>query len=292
MGHSVPPIPESLRENLAYGLGPAEAERWLGQAVQHAEELFVSWDLTPQQVLAGGSESLCVKCEGPDGSPLVLKLPASLSGGETEIAALRVWGGDGAARLLRAEPGLSAMLMNFLGRVGEGTYTLAEVLDLADRLHEADLASHDFPSVEANVARRLVWAAERFAEPGGEAAAADLAVAEKLLGHLLYGGDRHVLLHGDLQPKNLIVSDQGLAVVDPMPAVGPAVFDTAFWIVKCAESHPLATCQSAVLALRPDLDADALQRWCWALAVVESRPYLGPANVRRTEYIEQFRDRH
>lgn len=291
MGHSVPAIPESLRENLAYGLGPAEAERWLDHAVERAEELFASWDLTPRQVLAGGSESLCVKCDGVDGSPLVLKLPASMSSGATEIAALRVWGGDGAARVVREEPSLSAMLMNFLGWVGEGTFTLAEVLDLADRLHEADVASYDFPSVEANVARRLAWAAERFAGAGNEAAAADLVKAEKLLGELLYGEDRQVLLHGDLQPKNLIVSDHGLAVVDPMPAVGPAVFDLAFWIVKCVEDHPMGDCRSAVLSLRPDLDADALQRWCWALAVLESRPYLGPANARREQYIQEFRDR-
>lgn len=289
MGHSVPPIPESLRENLAYGLGEVEAERWLRHAVGRAEELFEAWDLVPQQVLSGGSESLCVKCEGPDGDS-VLKLPASVTSGAAEVAALRAWAGDGAARVLREEPGESAMLMNWLGWVGEGDFTVAEVLDLADRLHAADPSAYAFPAVETNLARRRAWAGERFAEAGDEQARADVDVAEKILAELLYDADRPVLLHGDLQPKNVIVSDEGLAVVDPMPALGPAVFDLAFWVVKCSQAHPLPQCQEEVLALRPDVDGEALQRWAWCLAVLESRPYLGEANRWRTQFIDSVRD--
>lgn len=291
MGHSVPPVPESLRENLAYGLGDAEARRWLGHAVERAEELLERWDLVPQMVLTGGSESLCVKCEGPDGSPQVLKLPASLPGGAAEIAALRAWDGNGAARVLRADPAQSAMLMNFVGWAGEGAFTPAEVLDVADRLHAADASSYCFPTVDGNVARRVAWAGDRFAEPGLEAAQDDLAVAEKVLADLLSTDEPQVLLHGDLQPKNLIVSDDGLTVVDPLPAVGPAIFDIAFWVVKCTQDHPLTSCQDEVLALRPGIDAVALGRWCWALAVLENRPYLAGRNAHRQDFIDSHRER-
>lgn len=291
MGHAVPAIPDSLRENLAYGLGAAEAERWLAVAVERAEELFDAWDLEPEQVLAGGSESLCVKCTGPDGDT-VLKLPASVSGGAGEIAALRAWDGNGAPRVLRDEPEHSAMLMPFLGWVGEGTYTLPQVLDLADRLHSADPTGYDFPSLAANLDRRVEWARDRFAEVADEEALADVARAEKILDAIAgeLADTDPVLLHGDLQPKNFIVSDAGLSVVDPLPAVGPALFDIALYVVKCVDDHALTTCQDEVLALRPDLDADLLRRWCWALAVLESRPYLGDLNARRVEYIRQFRD--
>lgn len=291
MGYSVPPIPASLRENLAYGLGEVEAQRWLEHAVERAEELFDRWDLVPEEVLTGGSESLCVKCQGPDGSAQVLKLPASLPGGAAEIAALRAWRGDGAARVLRQDPAQSAMLMNFLGWVGMGSFTLDEVLDLADRLHVADPSSYDFPPVDANVARRVTWAEDRFAEAGLEAAQADLVVAQKVLADLLFTDGPQVLLHGDLQPKNLIVSDDGLAVVDPLPAVGPAVFDVAFWVVKCTDGHSLTSCQADVLALRPQLDPVALERWCWALAVLEHRPYLAERNAQRQDYIDSHRER-
>lgn len=292
VGHAVPVIPDSLRENLAYGLGEAEAERWLADAVERAQELFDAWELEPEQVLSGGSESLCVKCTGPDGDT-VLKLPASVPGGADEIAALRAWRGDGAARVLREEPEHSVMLMDFLGWVGQGRYTLPEVLELADRLHRPGATSYPFPTLEPNLARRVAWARDRFSEVADDEALADVDVAEKVLADLVDGhaDDDPVLLHGDLQPKNLIVSDVGLVVVDPLPAVGPALFDVALYVVKCPRDHALTSCQDEVLALRPDLDAERLQRWCWALAVLESRPYLGDLNVRRVEYIRQFRDR-
>lgn len=292
MGHAVPAIPDSLRENLAYGLGEAEAEVWLADAVRRAEALFDAWALEPEQVLTGGSESLCVKCTGHDGDT-VLKLPASVPGGAAEIAALRAWDGDGAARVVRDEPSQSAMLMNFVGWVGEGSYSLAAVLDLADTLHAADRAAYAFPPLEANLARRIAWARDRFQEVEDDEALADVDQAEKLLADLageLDDGDP-VLLHGDLQPKNFIVGDDGgLVIVDPLPAIGPALFDVALYVVKCRADHPLTTCQQEVLALRPGLDADRLRRWCWALAVLESRPYLGDLNARRVEYIRLFRD--
>ena len=292
MGHAVPAIPDSLRENLAYGLGEAEAERWLADAIGRAEALFDAWGLEPEQVLSGGSESLCVKCTGELGDT-VLKLPASVPGGAAELAALHAWDGDGAAPVLREDPSQSAMLMVFLGWVGRGSYALSEVLDLADRLHDADVASYAFPALQANLARRVAWARERFAEVGDDEGLADVDTAEKVLGQIVdeLADTDPVLLHGDLQPKNFIVSDDGLAVVDPLPAVGPALFDIALYVVKCPRDHALTDCMDEVLALRPQLDPDLLRRWCWALAVLESRPYLGDLNARRVEYIRAFRDR-
>lgn len=287
MGSSVPPIPDSLRENLAYGLGEAESERWLAYAVTRAQALFEAWELLPEQVLAGGSESLCVKCTGSDGAT-VLKIPANLSSGAAEVAALRAWAGNGAARVLRTDPVDNAMLMNFLGWVGVGRFTAADVLDLADRLHGADPSGHGFGSVARNLDRRIAWAEERFSGADHERARADVAVAEKLLGELMHDDER-VLLHGDLQPKNLIVSDHGLTVVDPMPALGPALFDVALWLVKCSDDHVLAELQAEILRLRPTLDPDRLLRWSWSLAVLESRPYLGRKNQHRESFIEQHR---
>lgn len=290
MGCSVPPIPDSLRENLAYGLGREASERWLEHAAARAEELFEAWGLVPDQVLSGGSESLCVKCGGPDGET-VLKIPASIAGGAAEVAALRAWSGDGAARVLRSDPVDNAMLMNFLGWVGAGSYTTAEVVDLADRLHRADTTGHAFPSVDANLARRIGWAADRFAEPGHDRAQADLVLVEKVLSELVYDEGEPVLVHGDLQPKNLIVSDHGLTVVDPLPALGPALFDVAMWLVKGGGERSVSDCLAEVLRLRPDLDADALQRWAWCLAVLESRPYLGARNRHRERFVEDLRSR-
>jgi streptomycin 6-kinase len=290
MDLDIPPIPASLIENLSFTLGEAEALAWLDRAVVHARALADAWQLRPVEVLSGGSMSLCVRCTGAEGEELVLKVPANVEAGAVEIAALRAWAGNGAARLLRDDPGTSAMLMNYLGRVGEGGYGVDDVVGLAERLHAGDPAGHPFDTVAGNLERRIGWAAERFSLDDYARHRDDLALAEKLVEELVHAESRHVLLHGDLQAKNLIVSGSDLTAVDPMPVLGPALFDVAFWIAKSVHAHPTVRYVERVASLRPDLDAAALLAWTWALAVLENRPYITAGAEQRQQFIDELRE--
>lgn len=286
----LPPVPDSLRENLAFVLGAERAESWLVGAVERARRLVREWRLTPREVLTGGSFSLCLRCRDEEGAETVLKVPASPEDGAAEIAALRAWSGEGAARVLRTEPESSSMLMNFLGRVGEGDYGLPDIVDLAERLHRGAPEGFAFAEVHDNLDRRVDWARERFAKSGYEHHLDDLRHAEKLVAELATGDGDRVLLHGDLQAKNLIVSDGELVAVDPMPVVGPPLFDIAFWIAKSDHERPTRTYVDQVGRLRPGIDADALLRWTWALAVLENRPYLQRGTAARQEFIDEVRE--
>lgn len=289
MDDDLPPIPDSLVENLAFNLGEAAAVTWLEGAVLRARVLCREWELRPLQVLSGGSMSLCIKCAGTDGELLVLKIPAGLDGGAAEIAALRAWNGNGAARVIRTDRPTSAMLMNYLGEVGQGGYGLEDIVDLAERLHEGDPAGFPFGTVDDNLTRRIDWATDRFREDGYERHKGDLALAEKLVVDLVFTHDSPVLLHGDLQAKNLILSGDELTAVDPLPVLGPAIFDVAFWIAKSVHQHPTLFYVKRVAELRPALDVDALLRWTWALAVLENRPYIESGAVQRQEFIDGLR---
>jgi streptomycin 6-kinase len=289
MDNDLPPIPDSLVENLAFNLGAAAAATWLEGAVLRARVLCQEWELRPLQVLSGGSMSLCIKCAGPGGELLVLKIPASLDGGAAEIAALRAWGGNGAARVIRTDRATCAVLMNYLGEVGQGGYGLEDIVDLAERLHQGDPGGYDFGTVDDNLTRRINWATDRFQEDGYERHKGDLALAEKLVVDLVFTDDRPVLLHGDLQAKNLILSGDELTAVDPLPVLGPAIFDVAFWIAKSVHQHPTLFYVKRVAELRPELDVDALLRWTWALAVLENRPYIEAGAVQRQEFIDGLR---
>ena len=286
----LPPVPDSLRENLAFVLGAERAETGLVGAVECARRLVQDWRLAPREVLTGGSFSLCLKCLDEDGTETVLKVPASPADGSAEIAALQAWSGGGAARVLRTDPETSSMLMNFLGRVGEGGYGLADIVDLAERLHRGRPGGFEVPEVHDNLDRRVDWARDRFAEDGYEHHLDDLRNAEKLVAELSTRVTDQVLLHGDLQAKNLILSDGELVAVDPMPVVGPALFDIAFWIAKSDHARPTRTYVDEVSRLRPELDGEALLRWTWALAVLENRPYLQRGAVARQEFIDEVRD--
>jgi len=286
----LPPVPDSLRENLAFVLGAERAETWLAGAVECARRLVRDWRLTPHEVLTGGSFSLCLRCVDGDGAATVLKVPASAEDGAAEIAALRAWSGDGAARVLRTDPESASLLMDFLGHVGEGVYGLADVVDLTERLHRGQLQGFAFPEIRDNLDRRVDWARGRFAEDGYAHHLDDLRNAEKLVAELSTATGERVLLHGDLQAKNLIVSDGELVAVDPMPVVGPALFDIAFWIAKSDHLRPTRTYVDEVSWLCPGLDGDALLRWTWALAVLENRPYLQRGAAARQQFIDEVRD--
>lgn len=291
MGNNLlPPVPDSLRENLAFVLGAERAETWLAGAVECARRLVEEWRLTPREVLTGGSFSLCLRCEDEHGAETVLKVPADPAQGAAEIAALQAWSGDGAAQVLRTDPESSAMLMNFLGRVGQGGYGLADIVDLAERLHRGTADGFDFAEVGDNLDRRVDWARDRFAEDGYAHHLDDLRNAEKLVAELASAAGDRVLLHGDLQAKNLILCQDELVAVDPMPVVGPALFDIAFWIAKSDHARPMRSYVDEVSRLRPELDGEALLRWTWALAVLENRPYLQRGAAARQEFIDEVRE--
>jgi streptomycin 6-kinase len=285
----LPPVPDSLRENLSFVMGAERADAWLVGAVDRARRLVQAWRLKPLEVLTGGSFSLCLRCVDDVGAETVLKVPAGVAEGAAEIAALRAWGGDGAAEVLRTDPESSAMLMNFLGHVGDGEYGLVDIVDLTERLHRAPRDGFGFGAVDDNLDRRVTWARERFAEDGYGHHLEDLYTAQRLVAGLLDGSDERVLLHGDLQAKNLIVSGEGLRAVDPMPVLGPALFDIAFWIAKSDHARPTQEYVDEVARLRPGLDRAALLAWTWALAVLENRPYLRRGAVARQEFIDDVR---
>ena len=113
---------------------------------------------------------------------------------------------------------------------------------------------------------------------------------EDLATEVSYEETAFLLLHGDLQAKNLIVSRGELVAVDPMPVVGPALFDIAFWIAKSDHARSTRTYVDEVSRLRPGLDGDALLRWTWALAVLEYRPYLQRGAAARQQFIDEVRE--
>jgi streptomycin 6-kinase len=106
---------------------------------------------------------------------------------------------------------------------------------------------------------------------------------------LVFTEEQQVLLHGDLQAKNLILSGTELTAVDPLPVLGPALFDVAFWIAKSVHPEPMLHYVDRVARLRPSLDAQALLCWTWALAVLENRPYVAVGAQRRQEFIDGLR---
>ena len=78
-----------------------------------------------------------------------------------------------------------------------------------------------------------------------------------------------MLLHGDLNPTNVLRSDRGWLAIDPKPMVGDPAFDAARLVLQLAPEEgpdPVtalgARCQRAGAAL--GVTSSAVARWCVA----------------------------
>jgi streptomycin 6-kinase len=82
-----------------------------------------------------------------------------------------------------------------------------------------------------------------------------------------------VLLHGDLNPTNLLAADRApWLAIDPKPMVGDPAYDGARLVLQpdpCATDDPARTARDRleIVASTMGLDPDALLEWCLVDAV-------------------------
>jgi hypothetical protein len=125
-------VPDGLCRTVTAWFGD-DGRRWCDAAPAVVERLIDTWELRPGVLLHGATHALVLACVRADGSPAVLKLPFVDNENRTEAEALRLYDGDGAARLLDHDPACGALLLE---RLMPGT----PLLDLPDRARALDIA--------------------------------------------------------------------------------------------------------------------------------------------------------
>jgi streptomycin 6-kinase len=93
--------------------GPAWAQ-WVDDLDSLTRRQLVQWELRPDGTAAHGSGALILPVRSSEGSAAILKISFPDSESEHEHLVLRRWGGDGAVRLLRADPRHRAVLLERL----------------------------------------------------------------------------------------------------------------------------------------------------------------------------------
>jgi streptomycin 6-kinase len=196
--------------------------------VQAARDCIEEWHLTPEAELAQGDSSVVLAVRTEDGLPAVLKVGASATS-EHEHLALRRWNGDGAVRLLRADPRRRALLLERLS--GDDLTRLDDVAaceivaNLYRRIHVpalpqlstlsscVDRWTADLGTLPRNapIPRRLVEQAISI----GRDVAADPATTGSLV-------------HGDLHYAKVLAADrEPWLVIGPEPLNGDPHYELA-----------------------------------------------------------------
>lgn len=216
--------------------GPSGAD-WLEALPGRIAELLEEWRLEPSGAPRHGACALVLPVAGPQLSAgAVLKLGWPHAESAVEHLALRRWGGDGAVRLLRADPARGALLLERLA-----DEDLAELWDedacevvagLCRRLHVAPIPQ---------APRLSAWARRQDAglealqgrRDGPRLPPRMVAHARALIRELAADpGCDAVLLHGDLHYGNVLRRGSDWVAIDPKPMAGHPAFEVLPMLVN------------------------------------------------------------
>lgn len=209
-----------------------DGETWLRTLPRLVREALDRWQLTRDdgEPLRSGCTALVVPVRRPQGDPGMLKVGWPHHEADTEHLALRAWKGDGAVRLLAADPASATLLLERLdpdrdlttGSVLDTTVEVGRVLRTLDRpappwapplsaeldrLRAAVSHALDVPAVAHRFPRRM------------------LQESRALAADLLAEGPAVLdtrLVHGDLHQANVLWRPEpaGWVAIDPKPVAG------------------------------------------------------------------------
>jgi streptomycin 6-kinase len=262
-------------------MSDSKAESQLGLS-ERVAALVARWGLALEGRFPdtpGGLGNFVASARRANGTRAVLKVSPHLAETPAEIAALRMFGGRGAARLLEAEPDLGGLLLE---RIEPGTM-LAETSafddDAATRI-AADLLRKLWHPAEATdgLVGLESWCAayarnRDVLSRGVPGFSAELFQrADAVRAELLASIDDPVLLHGDLHHFNILRSDRdGWLAIDPKGLIGERCFDVCQFLLN-PEPMPASVNRRRldIFCTELQLDPQRTKQWCLVHAVLNA----------------------
>lgn len=257
-------ITDEFRQRIPSVFGD-EGVVWLERLPGIVAECAERWELTVELPF-DLSYNYVAPATRIDGTPVVLKVGCPNSELDTELAALRLLGGDGVCRLLEADPERGALLLE---RVLPGTPLAALVTEdderataiaigLMQRLWRPAPAEHPFPTV-ADWARGLAEHRERFDGGTGPLPTRLFEEAEECFAWLLSTTTDPQLLHGDLHHDNILSATRApWLIIDPKGIVGDPGYDLGAFLYNPIHSLLELPDPAYVIARRVDQLAEGL----------------------------------
>lgn len=272
-------LPPVLASNILSAFG-ARGEAWLEALPHLLEQTSQRWNLTLSPAFEALSYNYVCPVRCADGSEAVLKLGVPDPELTSEIAALQLYAGRGAARLLQADAEKGALLLERLrpGRM------LAEIED-DDRATEIGaevmralwrpaLSENQFLTIEG-------WAAglkkipERY--PQGSPLPRELVdLANGLFAELLPSQTARMVLHGDFHHYNVLSSGSGWLAIDPKGLLAEPEYEVTsflrnpFDLVERPDALRVTERRIAILCERLGFDRKRVRQWAIAHAVLSA----------------------
>lgn len=233
------------------GAGSTQAgAAWVAALPDLVARAVERWQLRLGQPFGVGTASWTAPGTLPDGTPVVLKLGFPHDEARYEAMALALWRGSAAVELLAHDADDWALLLR---RAHPGTPLLTDpappearidaCLGVLANLHLAPIADVGVPLLRDVCTRWVATASERAARwapvLGDRSGLVALGI-DALRGFADDDDAPTVLLHGDLNPGNLILDDPGTPhwlAIDPKPMIGDPAYE--LWPVISQIDDPM-----------------------------------------------------
>ena len=234
-------LPDALVRNLR-DIHP-HADVWLADLddlIRHCEK---RWQVRVTGLVPDLSYNVVAFAEGVDGAPYILKLSPPNAEFSQEVAALKLYDGDGICRLIDADDAAGAMLLERL-EPGVSLWRIdvrnAREDDLATRAAATLMPQLWRPVPDPRPFRTLEsWSRSlprylnAYPNGGGPLPHPLLERAYDLLTDLLAHSDEGVLLHTDFHHGNIVsATRQPHLAIDPKGIVGPRGYDVGSFLVN------------------------------------------------------------
>ncbi|HZQ34420.1 MAG TPA: aminoglycoside phosphotransferase family protein [Dehalococcoidia bacterium] len=278
--------PAFLEKNLA---DPA----WLAALPALLTELAERWAIRVGTHVPGIIYNYVAPATRADGTRCILKVSRHVDETRNEIAALQLWNGEGAARLIAAEPERGALLLE---RLQPGTMLTAvaeERDDTATRIAASVLRRLWRPARAGDGLRPLAsWLGaydrnrDALARGAGGFPAALFQRADALCDDLLASTSEDTVLHGDLHHFNVLLhrprqagrraalpEDEQWLAIDPKGLAGDRCFDVCqFFRNPLPRGVPLAviTRRLNIFCHELALERRRVKDWCLVHAVLDA----------------------
>lgn len=221
--------------------------------------------------------SYVAPCVRGDGERVVLKLAFPNQELTTEIAALKLFDGRGAIRLLDADEESGALVLEHpqpgasLAEMADDEEATVAAASVMRRLWRPAPAVHPFPTV-ADWHAGFDKLRQRFDGGTGPLPTTLVRTAERLSSELIGSTAEVALLHGDLHHGNILSAQrEPWLAIDPKGVVGEPAYETSALLLNpfsrvLRAPQPAALMSRRLRVLSEELGVDRERLRCWGLA--------------------------
>lgn len=252
---------------------------WLRGLPDLVDNLAARWKLTLGPPFAAVRLNYVVPAWRENGTPCVFKVSRYVDETRNEIAALQLWDGDGAARLLEVDADLGALLIE---RVEPGTMLteVAEKDDAAATLIAADVARRLWRlAPESSGLRSLEsWCdaykrnREALLRGDGGFPPSVFQRADAMRRDLLASTETPTVLHGDLHHFNILRATRApWLAIDPKGLVGDRCFDVCQFFRNPNDGPTEVNRRRLdIFCSELGLDRERTKAWCYVHAILDA----------------------